>query len=143
MIGGRDGLDPAILSMIEEAENLTRENAGLKLVIAFNYGSRQEITRAVQKIAAKVAAGKFDPADITPAVITNHLDTGGLPDPDLLIRTGGEQRLSNYLLWQCAYAEFVFLPEYWPEFDAALLGRAIEEYQSRDRRYGGIKAQTA
>ena len=143
MIGGRDGLDPAILAMIEEAENLTRENTSLKLVIAFNYGSRQEITRAVQQIAAKVADGKIDPLDITPAVIANHLDTGGLADPDLLIRTGGEQRLSNYLLWQCAYTEFVFLPEYWPEFDAVLLGRAIAEFQSRDRRYGGVKAQTA
>jgi undecaprenyl diphosphate synthase len=143
MIGGREGLDPSILSMMEEAEALTRENTNLKLVIAFNYGSRQEITRAVQLIARKVAEGKVDPADITSAVIGNHLDTGGLPDPDLLIRTGGEQRLSNYLLWQCAYTEFVFLPEYWPEFDAELLRRAIEEYQSRDRRFGGIKAQTA
>ena len=104
--------------MFEEAEALTRENTGLKLVIAFNYGSRQEITRAVRVIARKVAEGKIDPEDITPAVIGNHLDTGGLPEPDLLIRTGGEQRLSNYLLWQCAYTEFVFIPEYWPEFDA-------------------------
>ena len=143
MIGGRDGLDPAILSMIEEAENLTRENTGLKLVIAFNYGSRQEITRAVQLIAAKVADGKIDPEGITPAIIADHLDTGGLADPDLLIRTGGEQRLSNYLLWQCAYTEFVFLPEYWPDFDAAMLRRAIDEFQSRDRRYGGIRVQTA
>lgn len=143
MIGGRDGLDPSILSMMEEAESLTRENTNLKLVIAFNYGSRQEITRAVQLIARKVAERKIDPADITTAVIGNHLDTAGLPEPDLLIRTGGEQRLSNYLLWQCAYTEFVFLPEYWPEFDAAMFRRAIDEFRSRDRRFGGIKAQTA
>ena len=143
MIGGREGLDPGILSMIEEAETLTRDNTALKLVIAFNYGSRQEITRAVATIAHKVAQGKIAPSDITPAVISNHLDTAGLPDPDLLIRTGGEQRLSNYLLWQCAYTEFVFMPEYWPEFDAVLLTRAIAEFRSRDRRYGGLKAQTA
>jgi undecaprenyl diphosphate synthase len=143
MIGGRDGLEPGLLDMIEEAEALTRENTELKLVIAFNYGSRQEITRAMQVIAHKVAEGKIDPADVTPAVIANHLDTGGLPDPDLLIRTGGEQRISNYLLWQCAYTEFVFLPDYWPDFDAGMLRRAIDEFRERDRRFGGIKAQTA
>ena len=143
VIGDREGLEPALRSMFEEAEALTRENSGLKLVIAFNYGSRQEITRAVQTIARKIAEGKIEPADVTAAVIGNHLDTGGLPDPDLLIRTGGEQRLSNYLLWQCAYTEFVFVPEYWPDFDGVLLRRAIDEYRGRDRRFGGIKAQTA
>ena len=143
VIGDRASLEPGIVSMFEEAEALTRENSGLKLVIAFNYGSRQEITRAVQVIARKVAEGKIDPDDITPAVISNHLDTAGLPDPDLLIRTSGEQRLSNYLLWQCAYTEFIFVPELWPEFNAEIFRGAIESYQSRDRRYGGIKAQTA
>ena len=143
IIGDRDGLEPSLRTMFEEAEALTRENTALKLVIAFNYGSRQEITRAVQALAQKVAEGRISPADITPAVIGNHLDTAGLPDPDLLIRTGGEQRISNYLLWQCAYTEFVFLPEYWPEFDAALLARAIDIFRSRDRRFGGLKVQTA
>lgn len=143
IIGDREGLDPGIVAMLQEAESLTRENSRLKLVVAFNYGSRQEITRAARTIARKVAEGKIDPADITPAVIANHLDTGGMPDPDLLIRTGGEQRLSNYLLWQCAYTEFVFLPEYWPDFTAEVFQRAIDEYQARDRRYGGLKAQTA
>ena len=142
MIGGREGLERGILRMIEEAEALTRNNTAQKLVIAFNYGSRQEITRAVETIARKIASGKIAPSDITPVVISNHLDTAGLPDPDLLIRTGGEQRLSNYLLWQCAYTEFVFMPEYWPEFDATMLNRAIAEFRSRDRRFGGIKAQT-
>ena len=142
MIGGREGLERGILRMIEEAEALTRNNTAQKLVIAFNYGSRQEITRAVETIARKIASGKIAPSDITPVVISNHLDTAGLPDPDLLIRTGGEQRLSNYLLWQCAYTEFVFMPEYWPEFDATMLNRAIDEFRSRDRRFGGIKAQT-
>jgi undecaprenyl diphosphate synthase len=143
MIGDRDGLEATLRTMVEEAEALTRENEGMKLVIAFNYGSRQEITRAVRVIARKVAEGRIAPEDITPAVIGNHLDTGGLPEPDLLIRTGGEQRLSNYLLWQCAYTEFVFMPEYWPEFGAELLNRAIMTYRMRDRRFGGVKAQTA
>ena len=143
VIGDREGLDSSLRTMFEEAEALTRENTGLKLVIAFNYGSRQELTRAVRAIARKVAEGKIDPDDITPAVIGNHLDTGGLPEPDLLIRTGGEQRLSNYLLWQCAYTEFVFIPDYWPEFDAEHLRRAIDDFRLRDRRFGGVKAQTA
>ncbi len=143
MIGDREGLDASLRLMVEEAEALTRGNEGMKLVIAFNYGSRQEITRAVQAVALKVAEGGIAPCDITPAVIGNHLDTAGLPEPDLLIRTGGEQRLSNYLLWQCAYTEFVFVPEYWPEFNAELLARAIVTFQQRDRRFGGIKAQTA
>jgi undecaprenyl diphosphate synthase len=143
VIGDRDGLEPALRKLFEEAEALTRENTALKLVIAFNYGGRQEITRAVQALAQKVAEGKIAPADITPAVIGNHLDTGGLPEPDLLIRTGGEQRLSNYLLWQCAYTEFVFLPDYWPDFDADRLRHAVEAFRLRDRRFGGLTAQTA
>ena len=143
IIGDRDGLERSLRSMFEEAEALTRSNTGLKLVIAFNYGSRQEMTRAVRALAQKVAEGTLSPDGITPAVIASHLDTAGLPDPDLLIRTGGEQRISNYLLWQCAYTEFVFLPEFWPEFDAASLARAIETFRSRDRRFGGLKAQTA
>jgi undecaprenyl diphosphate synthase len=143
VIGDRAGLEPTLRKMFEEAEELTRENTALKLVIAFNYGARQEITRAVQALARKVAEGKIAPDDITPAVIGNHLDTGGLPEPDLLIRTGGEQRLSNYLLWQCAYTEFVFIPDYWPDFDADRLRQAVETYRLRDRRFGGITAQTA
>ena len=143
VIGGRDGLEPSLRTMFEEAEALTRANTGLRLVIAFNYGSRQEVAQAVKRIASKVAEGKLGIEDITPAVIGNHLDTQGLPDPDLLIRTGGEQRLSNFLLWQCAYTEFVFLPVHWPDFDAAHLRLAVEAYHGRDRRFGGLKAQTA
>ena len=142
VIGDRTGLDPALVKMITEAETLTAGNGKLKLIVAFNYGSRQEITRVAQTIARKVADGKINPDDITQAVFANHLDTAGAPDPDLLIRTGGEQRLSNYLLWQCAYTEFVFLPQYWPDFDAETLVAAIAEFHSRDRRFGGLKVQT-
>ena len=143
IIGDREGLEPSLRTMFEEAEALTRHNTALKLIIAFNYGSRQEITRAVRALAQQVAAGRLSPDDITPEMIGSRLDTAGLPDPDLLIRTGGEQRISNYLLWQCAYTEFVFLPEYWPEFDAQSLARAIDTFRLRDRRFGGLKAQTA
>jgi len=143
VIGDRDGLEPSLRSLFEEAEALTRDNTGLKLIIAFNYGSRQEITRAVRELARQVVDGRLRPDDITPGLIGEHLDTAGLPDPDLLIRTGGEQRISNYLLWQCAYTEFVFLPEFWPEFGAESLARAIDIFRLRDRRFGGLKAQTA
>ena len=143
VIGERDGLDPGIVKLLEDAETLTAANTGLRLIVAFNYGSRLEITRAVRTIARKVAEGKIDPADVSQAVIANHLDTAGIPDPDLLIRTGGEQRLSNYLLWQCAYTEFVFTPEYWPDFTSEVFHRAVAEYQSRERRFGGVKAQSA
>ncbi|MBC8038086.1 MAG: isoprenyl transferase [Rhizobiales bacterium] len=143
VIGERQGLDPNIVKLLDEAETLTRENTRLKLIVAFNYGSRQEITRAARTIATKVAEGKIDPSDITPAVLANHLDTGDIPDPDLLIRTGGEQRLSNYLLWQCAYTEFVFIPEYWPDFTADVFRRAVEDFQSRERRFGGLSARSA
>jgi undecaprenyl diphosphate synthase len=143
VIGERQGLEPGIVSLLQDAENLTRDNTGLRLQVAFNYGSRQEITRAARAIAAKVADGKIAADDITPAVFANHLDTGGMPDPDLLIRTGGEQRLSNFLLWQCAYTEFVFVDEFWPDFTAEVFRRAIAEFQARERRFGGLKAQTA
>jgi undecaprenyl diphosphate synthase len=143
VIGERQGLDPNIVQLLDEAEALTHENTKLKLIVAFNYGSRQEITRAARKIAEKVAEGRIDPDDITPAVLANHLDTGGIPDPDLLIRTGGEQRLSNYLLWQCAYTEFVFMPEYWPDFTAEVFRRAVADFQTRERRFGGLNARSA
>ena len=143
IIGEREGLDTGIIKLIEDAETLTRDNDKLKLVVAFNYGSRNEIARAARKIAVKVESGKLSPDAITPETFAQHLDTAGIPDPDLLIRTGGEQRLSNYLLWQCAYAEFVFTPEYWPDFNLDVFHRAITEYQSRDRRFGGLGAQTA
>jgi undecaprenyl diphosphate synthase len=113
------------------------------LVVAFNYGARQEITIALQKLAEDISAGTLNAKDLTPELVSKTLDTAGLPDPDLLIRTGGEERLSNFLLWQCAYTEFVFVPEYWPDFDSTILQRAIETFQSRERRFGGLKAQRA
>jgi len=143
VIGEREGLEPSLVKLLEDAEQLTRDNKALNLVVAFNYGSRNEIARAAQALARKVAEGKIAPDDVTAAVVSNHLDTAGMPDPDLLIRTGGEQRISNYLLWQCAYTEFVFVPDYWPDFSAEILKRAIAEFHCRDRRFGGLSVQRA
>jgi undecaprenyl diphosphate synthase len=142
VIGDRTGLDAEIFGLISEAEELTRANDKLTLVVAFNYGGRQEIGRAARRIAEQAAAGRLDPATVDTATLEQYLDTVGLPDPDLVIRTSGEQRLSNFLLWQAAYAEFVFLPIYWPDFDRAAFVQAIDEFHSRERRFGGRKART-
>ncbi|MCC7482987.1 MAG: undecaprenyl diphosphate synthase family protein, partial [Hyphomicrobiales bacterium] len=106
-------------------------------------GSRQEIARAVSAIAKKIESGELSAADVSSDVISCNLDTAGIPDPDLLIRTGGEQRISNFLLWQCAYTEFVFVEEFWPDFTREIFAMALDEYRLRDRRFGGIEAQTA
>ncbi len=143
IIGARENLEPGMVLLLDDAERLTRENSKLKLVVAFNYGSRQEISSAVAVIAQKAKAGEICVADITPELIAQNLDTAGIPDPDLLIRTGGEQRISNFLLWQCAYTEFVFVEEFWPDFNQEIFARALEAYRQRDRRFGGIEAQTA
>ena len=143
IIGERDGLAPDIVTLIEETEQRTRDNTGLTLVVAFNYGSRQEIAKAARDLALAVRDGRIEPEGITPDLLARHLATDGIPDPDLLIRTSGEQRLSNYLLWQCAYAEFVFVDEYWPDFNRETFERAIAEYLTRERRYGGLTAQSA
>jgi undecaprenyl diphosphate synthase len=142
VIGEREDLDPDILRLLVEAEELTRNNDGLLLVVAFNYGGRQEIARAVRRVADLVAAGAICPGDITADIIGSHLDAPDLPDPDLMIRTSGEQRLSNFLLWQSAYSELVFVPTYWPDFDRTTLESAIAEYRRRERRFGGLKART-
>ena len=143
IIGDREGLDAPLIKMLEEAEKLTADNTKLTVIVAFNYGSRQELLRASRKLAQAVKDGKLLPEEISLELMQEHLDTAAFPDPDLLIRTGGEERLSNFLLWQCAYTEFVFINEYWPDFDATVLAKAIETYQARDRRFGGLKAITA
>ena len=143
IVGSRDDLEPGMASLLDDAERLTQENSKLNLVVAFNYGSRQEISRAMSAIARKIESGEISTADISPELISRNLDTAGIPDPDLLIRTGGEQRISNFLLWQCAYTEFVFVDEFWPDFSKEIFVRALDEFCQRDRRFGGIEAQTA
>ena len=140
VIGGRKRLPADIATLVDEAEKLTAANHGLTLVVAFNYGGRDEITRAVRRIANKVQAGGIDPDEIDETMIAAHLDTAAIPDPDLIIRTSGEVRLSNFLLWQAAYAELVFLPIYWPDFGAEALRSALDQYAVRKRRYGGLAA---
>ena len=142
VIGEREDLDPEIRRLLDEAEERTKDNDKLTLVVAFNYGGRQEIARAAQRLAAEVAAGRLQPSDITAERISQRLDAPDLPDPDLIIRTSGEQRLSNFLLWQAAYSELVFVPTYWPDFDRAALENAIIEYRRRERRFGGLIART-
>ena len=138
VIGEREDLSSEIAPLIEQTERLTRANDKLTLVVAFNYGSRQEIARAARRLAEEVKAGRLAPEAITPEAIARSLYASDVPDPDLLIRTGGEQRLSNFLLWQCAYSEFVFVPEHWPDFSREILERALTEYRTRDRRFGGL-----
>ena len=128
VIGARTGLESDILRMLDEAAELTKDNTALNLTIAFNYGARDEIARAAQRIAEDVKAGAMDASDVTPEKFSTYLDTAGLPDPDLLIRTSGELRLSNFLLWQLAYAEFVFVDVYWPDFSKDVFAAAIAEY---------------
>jgi undecaprenyl diphosphate synthase len=142
VIGERENLDAAIRRLLEEAEHLTRENDKLVLIVAFNYGARQEIARAAQRMAAAVSAGDLPLTAVTADKLAAYLDAPDLPDPDLIIRTSGEQRLSNFLLWQAAYSELVFVPTYWPDFDRAALENAIGEYQRRERRFGGLVART-
>ena len=138
IIGSTERVDDELLLLIEEARTLTAANTALDLIIAFNYGSRAEITRAARRLAEKVARGEINAADIGQADLEAGLDTAGIPDPDLLIRTSGELRLSNFLLWQCAYTEFVFLDTHWPDFGREMLDLAITEYHGRSRRFGGL-----
>lgn len=142
VIGTRVGLDRDILRLIDDAVCLTKDNSTLNLTIAFNYGARDEIARAASRIAAEIAQGTLAAADVTPERFGAYLDTADVPDPDLLIRTSGEMRLSNFLLWQLAYSEFVFVDAYWPDFSRETLEAAIVEFQQRTRRFGGLKARS-
>jgi undecaprenyl diphosphate synthase len=142
VIGERSALSDDILSAIEDLEEATTGNTGLTFTIAINYGSRDEITRAVRKVAEKVEAGELKASDITEKDIADNLDTNYLPDPDLLIRTCNEQRISNYLLWQCAYTEFYFTPVAWPDFNKEELLKAVEAYSGRTRKFGGLKTDS-
>lgn len=142
IIGARAGLSADLAGLLDEAEALTAANGGLTLIVAFNYGARQEIAAAAARIAAEACAGNIRPQDVTVELVESYLQTAGIPDPDLIVRTSGEQRLSNFLLWQAAYSELVFLPIYWPDFDHAALVGAIEEFARRDRRFGGVVART-
>jgi undecaprenyl diphosphate synthase len=142
IIGERDGLDADIGRLLTEAEELTKDNDALTLVVAFNYGARQEITRAARRMAEAALQGRLPPAEIGMDTVAGFMDAPDIPDPDLIIRTSGEQRLSNFLLWQSAYSELVFVPTYWPDFDRAALEAAIREYQQRERRFGGLVAKT-
>lgn len=139
MIGDRTRFERDIIEGINRLESETKDNTGLTFVIAVNYGGRDEITRAVKKLAGDCADGKLPAEEITEDVIRSYLDTAEMPDPDLLIRTSGELRLSNYLLWQLAYTEIYVTDCLWPDFDKAELEKAIAVYNQRDRRYGGVK----
>lgn len=141
VIGDVSGLDEDLQIKIAELEEATRNNDGLHFQVAINYGGRDEIARACRKIASKVVSGELGPEDVTDELVGNYLDTAGLPDPDLLIRTCNEQRISNFLLWQLAYTEFYFTPVAWPDFTKDELLKAVEAYNHRDRKYGGLKEE--
>lgn len=141
VIGDKTRLDEDIRASIASLEEASKNNTGLHFQIALNYGSRDEITRAVKEVAKRVAAGELSAEAVTEETIEKELDTAGIPDPDLLIRTSGEQRISNYLLWQLAYAEFYFTSVPWPDFTKDELVKAIEAYEHRDRRYGLVKEE--
>ena len=140
VIGVKEGLAPDIVALLDEAEHLTRDNTGLTFIVAFNYGARREIADAARLIAQAVKAGEIDVETIDEKMVSTYLNTVGIPDPELVIRTSGEQRLSNFLLWQSSYSEFVFTSGHWPDFGRDALVEALLTYQSRDRRFGGLSS---
>lgn len=142
VIGDKTALDSDIKQRISELESATKENQGLNFTIALNYGSRDEMIRATKRLAKDCVDGRVNVEDISEELYETYLDTCGVPDPDLLIRTSGELRLSNYLLWQLAYAEFYFTDVLWPDFTKEELKKAIEQYNRRERRFGGVKEES-
>lgn len=138
VIGDISRLAEDLQEQIRELEEVSAQNTGLHFQVALNYGSRDEMIRAIQKMGQAVRSGQLEPDNITEQTVSDYLDTRGIPDPDLMIRTSGEQRLSNYLLWQMAYTEFYFTDVLWPDFDKAELEKAVEFYRQRDRRFGGV-----
>lgn len=138
VIGDITRLAEDLQEQIRELEEVSAQNTGLHFQVALNYGSRDEMIRAIQKMGQAIRSGQLEPDDITEQTLSDYLDTKGIPDPDLMIRTSGEQRLSNYLLWQMAYTEFYFTDVLWPDFDRAELEKAVEFYRQRDRRFGGV-----
>lgn len=142
VIGDKKSLEPEIKLLVNRAEKETAANSAFNLQIAFNYGGRDEIVRAARKLAEEAASGAIRPAAIDEAMFSRMLDTAAIPDPDLVIRTSGEKRISNFLLWQAAYAEYVFLDVLWPDFGATHFAAAIEDFRARERRFGGVGAPT-
>ncbi len=143
IIGERTGLDDQVLGLIRKAEDDTAHNTGLTLVVAFNYGGKTEIVSAVRRLAEQVKDGTLAPEDIGEADITRALYAADLPNPDVVLRTSGEQRFSNFLIWQAAYSELIFIDDYWPDFDEDSFVRVLEEYGRRERRFGDVKAREA
>lgn len=142
VIGERDNLDSNLLKLIEKAENDTKDNSGMTLVVAFNYGGKAEIARAMRTLAQKVRAGELEPEDIGEDTIAGALYAPDIPAPDIVLRTSGEQRFSNFLIWQAAYSELVFIDAYWPDFDEETFVKVLTDYSQRERRFGAVEAQT-
>ncbi|MBI1406926.1 MAG: di-trans,poly-cis-decaprenylcistransferase [Caulobacter sp.] len=140
ILGRRTGLKPDILEIIERAERRTAHNTRFRLQVAFNYGGQADVVDAARKFAEAVARGEVRPEDLDESLFESHLSTAGVPAPDLIVRTSGERRISNFLLWECAYAELVFQDVYWPDYGPEHLAAAVGEFRSRERRYGGVTA---
>ena len=138
VLGSRKNLNPALVEKIEELEKRTCDNTGLSVQIAFNYGGRDELIRAVQEICVSVKNEELQACDIAAETVAAYMDTRGIPDPDVIIRTGGEKRLSNFMLWQCAYAELFFEDKYWPDFDKSDLQRIVGAFENRNRKFGAV-----